>query len=507
MKRVTGAAAIAILCMCGSVIAQDVEKKVDLYGFADMTLSKFWMEDNSPFQTFGYDKEMSVKLSHVNTYFDFKPNDKTRAMVELSFQAEPVNNSSRYSQTVYAVVRDTSVATGVPVPGLSTITLPGSSTVASKSSGSSGEANSVTRPMDGLSYEWGSFSLERAWMELEVNQYANILAGKFITPAGVWNVDHGSPVILTVKQPFQTGLVPVFPKSQYGIMEQGRVFLGDADMNYSAYLSTGRTTNPDNSKNKATFETAKDVALGGNISFSLPVLSGLKLGASAFTGMQRQAITHRTISIDVTGVSADAAKEAALLVAQGKLAPTDIATHINSAVTKYLVANAASAALDPANHLYEQTVNAKARENVIGFDATLDVKNLSIQSEFNRQVIHNQLITDNLTTTTGFYGLLSYKIGLNDHAKLTPYFMYEQVMQDGADKNAGSYLAGVNTDTPGSVIEGFQSYIGGVNLRLHSNYIVKIEYNQADVKTQGIYNDNQKLFDAGALNIQFSMAF
>ncbi len=363
--------------------------------------------------------------------------------------------------------------------------------------------NSEIRALEGLVYDWGSFSVERAWMEVQFNDKSNLRAGKFITPAGVWNVDHGSPVILTVKQPFQTGLVAIFPKSQIGVMEHGRGYIGDADFDYKAYVSAGRIHNTDKSHNALSIETPKDLAVGGNLSFNLPVAAGLKLGASGFTGMQNQEYRQRIVNIDVTQTAADAAKEAAGLVAQKQMLSTDIKAHIEKRIGEYVAAQA----LLPDNHSYEVVEKAKARENVFGLDAVLDIQRFSLQTEFNQQRIKNQLKSDSLTKTTGFYGLASYKIGMGENANITPYFMYERVMQEGADNNEGTFLGGANTKTPGSVIDGFQTYVTGVNLRLYTNYIVKLEYSFADVITRGIYENNQDAFDAGQLNLQFSMAF
>ncbi len=492
-------AAIAAICMCGSVFAQEQDRKFEVYGFADLNITKYWMEDNAAFRGLRYDDKLRVDLSHVNTYFDFRPNGNTRAMVELSFQGDPVANRSTAGTTVYTVSQGGAVNTVI-----GTLPLPAAGeTKVSETQGTTLEGNSKIRALEGIVYDWGSFSIERAWMEVQFNDKANLLAGKFITPAGVWNVDHGSPVILTVKQPFQTGLVSIFPKSQIGIMERGRGYIGDVDLDYSAYLSTGRIHNTDETRNSLLIETPKDLAVGGNLSVNFPVASGLKIGASGFSGMQKQEYRQRIVKVDITKPATDAANEAAGLVATGKLDPTGIASYIQTKVGEYV----ATQALNPDNHSYDDVMKAQARENVFGVDAVLDVKKFSLQTEFNQQRIKNQLKNDSLTKTTGFYGLASYKIPMGENARLTPYVMYERVMQEGADNNAGTFMSGSNTGTPGSVLEGFQTYVGGVNLRLFTNFIIKAEYSYADVLTQGIYKDHETVFDAGALNIQFSMAF
>jgi len=59
--------------------------------------------------------------------------------------------------------------------------------------------------------------------------------------SGIWNVDHGSPVVLTVSQPYQTKVTPIFPESQMGLMSYGMMYLGDHDLSYNAWISNGRS--------------------------------------------------------------------------------------------------------------------------------------------------------------------------------------------------------------------------------------------------------------------------
>lgn len=498
-------AKIATLVAGLSTLVLGAQNKFDMYGFMDVTLSKYMLHEKSPFYSWGYNEDVHINLSHVNTYFDLKPNNKTRSLIELSFQGDPIQNTTMSSsRNIYISAPDVSVNTNI-----GPIAVPGFKTLIDTESGSSLKGNTVTKPLDGLVYEWGSFSLERAWMELQISQYANIRAGKFVTPAGVWNVDHGSPVILTVKQPYQTSIVSIFPKSQYGLMETGRVFLGDADMDYKIYLSSGRLFNPDNSVNKIDFEDAKDIAVGGNLSFALPVSNGLKLGFSAFTGKLRSQSSVRNVDVDVSTIVETAAQSAAAEVLAGNLAgdPTAIGAYIQGEIAKNAPQYVSAEGLKLNNHEYETIVNSESRENIVGFDVQYTVKKLSLQSEFNYQKINNLLLSNKETKTTGFYGLVSYKFNLHKNVNLTPYLMYENVKQEGADNNAGSFLSGKNTDTPSSVIDGFQTFIGGLNFRFHNNYILKAEYMYGNVSTIGLYESFDDYFQSSAINLQLSMAF
>ena len=47
----------------------------------------------------------------------------------------------------------------------------------------------------------GSIVLERAWTEWQPFQFLNVRVGNFFTPWGIWNIDHGSPTLITLQLP------------------------------------------------------------------------------------------------------------------------------------------------------------------------------------------------------------------------------------------------------------------------------------------------------------------
>jgi hypothetical protein len=86
----------------------------------------------------------------------------------------------------------------------------------------------------------GGVALERVHLTYSPRDWFNILAGRYLTPYGIWNIDHGSPVLLPVRPPYMQarGMVP---RAQTGLQAFGRFFpLPTLFVDYAVTLSNGR---------------------------------------------------------------------------------------------------------------------------------------------------------------------------------------------------------------------------------------------------------------------------
>jgi hypothetical protein len=125
---------------------------------------------------------------------------------------------------------------------------------------------------------WGGIEIERVYLEWSPLPWITVRAGQFLTPYGVWNVDHGSPTIIPAQRPFVIG-VGYFPERQTGIELYGRVEAS----NYSGvgyHLTVSNGAGPisewaDLDKNKA---------VGGRAFWEYRGLGELRLGGSAYYG-------------------------------------------------------------------------------------------------------------------------------------------------------------------------------------------------------------------------------
>lgn len=98
----------------------------------------------------------------------------------------------------------------------------------------------------------GGIVIERAWLENTMEPWLNIRIGQYLTPYGIWNVDHGSPVILAMRRPFIISQA-IFPERQVGLQLHGTGSSGAIAYGYNLTLSNGRGPIPykEWDKNKA----------------------------------------------------------------------------------------------------------------------------------------------------------------------------------------------------------------------------------------------------------------
>jgi hypothetical protein len=173
---------------------------LNLYGFIDLTYSRAIKEFafGSPYDSFA--------VGHLNLYAASELGDNWRTLAEVrvtylphgAYPPDPTNPDPERVNTTTTDYTD------------------------------------VDRPV-----ELGGLMIERAWLEYTAHSLASIRAGQWLTPYGIWNVDHGSPVIVGVRRPFIVG-ERFLPERQTGIQLHGSTLLGRTKLGYNLTLSNGR---------------------------------------------------------------------------------------------------------------------------------------------------------------------------------------------------------------------------------------------------------------------------
>lgn len=175
------------------------EPKINIYGFADFTymhtLNSYPWAAPAP----------SFAIGNLNVYMRSDLGENLRSLVEVRLLYLP-NGATSYSSSGTLSRTDTSAA----------------------------DYSDVDRPV-----QWGGVSIQRAWVEYSAHQLLTVRAGQWLTPYGIWNVDHGSPVVIGVRRPYIVGEA-LFPQSQTGLEAYGNYYLGGNKLGYHVTLSNGR---------------------------------------------------------------------------------------------------------------------------------------------------------------------------------------------------------------------------------------------------------------------------
>ena len=219
----------------------DQAHTLDLYGFADFTYQRLLIPKSNAW-TSAYSGANSFAVGNFNLYMSSNLGDSWRALAEVRF-----------------------------------LYLPNGATTAD----SSGNLNRTdTTVLDYAGFEepirWGGIRIERVYIEHAFNGLFHLQMGQFLTPYGIWNVDHGSPTIIGIKKPFVVAN-QLFPEQQTGLQLYGSGFLDPFEIGYNLTLSNGR--------GPVDYEDFNDdKAFGGRMYAKTDAVGSLTVGGSFYRG-------------------------------------------------------------------------------------------------------------------------------------------------------------------------------------------------------------------------------
>lgn len=222
--------------------ASDEGPKVDLFGFASTGFYKPLVSSNNKWLQY-FPADSTFVMSNVNLYVATTLSPRLRSMIETRLLVVPQGAASV---------------------------------------GSNGNVNYLnTETQDpgefGRFISWAGIVLERAWIDYDLWSGVSVRVGRFLTPYGIWNVDHGAPVIVGIRRPWVIRS-QLLPERQTGIEVHGTKVLGPLVGGYHLTLSNGR------GPSEAYFDLDSNKAFGARAYLEWRGAGKLILGSSYYQG-------------------------------------------------------------------------------------------------------------------------------------------------------------------------------------------------------------------------------
>lgn len=235
------------------------EPLLRFYGFADVGLQRLWADDEVAEISPETDK-LTFVLGNVNLYLDANPSSDFRFLAEIRFGLFPSGSVSRAKGNW---------AFGPPID--TNVTDPSA-------------ANAFF-----TSLRWAGVMIERAHIDWTPSDLFNLRAGLFLTPYGIWNVDHGTPTRIMVSEPLFLSS-QLIPSQLIGVEAFGTVAFLPWTLGWHMHVSNGRIIG------QVDFSDSK--AIGGRLYLSTRNPFPFKLGISGYLGDHEDVET--TLSVRTT---------------------------------------------------------------------------------------------------------------------------------------------------------------------------------------------------------------
>ncbi len=190
---------------------EDIEttEALRIFGFFDLTFAKTFYNKGEPYSMYIPDKSGFV-LSNFNVFLQSQMTNTLEVLGELHFSFRPLGNE-----------------TGWEVAGM-----PGTEYER--------EDTSVFETNNTAWFRLGGLDIVRIYLKYAPVDAFNVIAGRYLTPYGIWNIDHGSPVVIPARWPWMQ-IREIVPASQLGLQVYGRFFPGDSVyLDYAVTVSNGR---------------------------------------------------------------------------------------------------------------------------------------------------------------------------------------------------------------------------------------------------------------------------
>lgn len=205
----------------------DTTKLLDVSGFFDFVLGENFIPKGNITRNLVPSK-LSFAVANLNIYLISQISETLRSLVELHFTFSPQG-------------QETNITTGSAAYSINTY---------------SRIDQTFIEPVTQQRKILGGVAIERVQLTWQPFEYFGITAGRFLTPFGIWNVDHGAPVIIPIIPPYFM-MVDMIPLAQTGVQFQGQFFPSmSTAIDYAITVSNGR------GPTEAVYDLENDKAIG-----------------------------------------------------------------------------------------------------------------------------------------------------------------------------------------------------------------------------------------------------
>ncbi len=188
--------------------AAERERLLRIYGFADMGIMRTDPPED-PLLASQFTIPLTFYFGHLNIYYDSHPAPDFRFLAETRLSLYPNGTSPGVSSTGQVLRTSTTVA-------------------------------DISSPNPATTVSWAGIILERAALDWTRYPLFSVRAGLFLTPFGIYNVDHGTPTLIAATVPTYVGQGWI-PERQLGLQIFGSQPVDRWELGYHATISNGRT--------------------------------------------------------------------------------------------------------------------------------------------------------------------------------------------------------------------------------------------------------------------------
>jgi hypothetical protein len=392
------------------------QKLFQFWGFFDLTFSKYFYPEDSSYNIY-ISRSPTFLMTNINLYFGSQMTETLSALVEtrLSWYPHGYDRDFEYE--------------GIPGTAYER------------------EDTSVMDPFNTQQYHQHGITIERVHLTWSPIDWFNVIAGRFLTPCGIWNIDHGSPVVMTIRVPYLQ-LREMVPLSQTGVQVFGRLFpAANLFFDYGVTVSNGRGPMDE----VLDLDDNKGVGLRLRLDWQG---DPVRIAAGGYGYYGKYTDTKKVVSLDLVESGPEAGSLDTSTSMPLRVNMVEVGAYDEVVASADLLVEAFGVSLQ-GEYVWKRV------------DYTMPVLRTQSEALFGGGLPGEQVFAPS-HTGWGAYGLLGWELPLRDHlgpVRITPYFLFE-----------------VNRHDESLRYQNLMIFIGGLNVKPSPYVTLKAEFGYAEAE-------------------------